>query len=277
MKMKRKSIKIMILLFLGIFIIQAGVMGMKQEPESKTKLHLSIFSGKISGNEAPNEIFEDEISIRNLPAPQQDQALADQIGTIFKNGITDLKLESQGEYREPSNDNLDKINWLANDFLLKFSLENEIPREKALKGKLLLFNLRRKKEYSSDFSLEPGKGLLAAIKNKETVLMVTMQLNEIEEAYNTIYKTDRFTIYSKDESWSDLRLSAEDIVFTGSKAVIPAGDCRIILEGEQIVYSKELNRLTAINGVITDCNGKKTGKKKRIEVPLKQPLKFVAD
>ncbi|MGD2090283.1 MAG: hypothetical protein PVH61_29170 [Candidatus Aminicenantes bacterium] len=275
--MRIKSFKIIALLISAVLLLHHSANGIKKEPEKKTKLQISIFTGELIGNKRGNGISENEISTGNLPILKQDYALEDQIKKIFKNDIIVLKLESQAEYQEPFEYIFDKTNWLAGDFLIKFSFEKRPISKPMVNGNISLFNTRKKVEYSRDFSLGIGKGILASIRNKETLLILTLQLTEIKETYNTIYNAGKFTAYSRDESWSDMRLNADEIIFKEAKAIIPTESCKLILVGEQIIFSKKSNLLTGINANIIDCNGMKSLKKKRIEVSLEQPLKFKTD
>ena len=98
-----------------------------------------------------------------------------------------------------------------------------------------------------------------------------------QETYTTEYRSEKFTVYCVNHSWSDVQLKADPIVFHNAKAFIPVNGDYLVLKGETIIYRKTDESLVAAKASLTQPDGTKRSTLGKITIPLDKPLEFKID
>lgn len=97
---------------------------------------------------------------------------------------------------------------------------------------------------------------------------------DVLEKYATELRSEKFTLYSADSSWSDTQLESDSITFHKAKAVIPSKQGEFILKGETIIYSKKDECLLAEKASLTKPDGTMYTTPGKIKIQLAQPLNY---
>lgn len=279
--MKKKCFKLINLILITFLFLWGTAKGDSKTMAGKKNysnsnqsiLNFFILSGSTSKSKILDNIKEDEIEIKSITQTFNKENVINQLNKFFDHKIDNIKFESSIQTVLPvTPENLDKINLVKDEFLIKFSIGDKPIVNLPIEAKITFFNRKKSTKYEKDFSIEKGNSLIGILKiNNRILLAVVVNKEKTIMDNNKIYKGKNFTIYTSTNFESIDGVQGEEIVFKNARAVIHSEDGDMELNAEKIIYQSKMKRLIGENATVKfpDSNIRAGGKRIEIYVEKK--------
>gem|GEM_PF-7027409 len=181
-------------------------------------------------------------------------------------------LESFG-YGELTPGNLPNEVWMKDGIMTQvFIRPEEAQYSDMVEVRITFDDIRTGDSYVEQLPLTGGEGAIVLFQRGNSQKVLALLLSLIPEAskaerYHLEYKTDRFTIFSRDRSWVESNDQQEQVIFHQAKVVIPVqGEGDFILEAEEIIYSKGASELIGCKAVLFDSSNDRVVEGEKIKL-----------
>lgn len=274
--MKKKYFKLVNFIFITFLFLWGTAKGDSKTMTGKKNnsnsnqsiLNFFILSGTTAKTKISNHINESELEIKSIMGTFNKENIINQLKKFFDHKIDNIKIESSIQTILPvMPENLDKINLVKDEFLIKFSIVDKPIVESPIKGKITFFNRKKNTKHHEDFSIEKGNSLIGVLKsNSKILLAVVVHMEKTIMDSNKIYKGKNFTIYTNKNFECIDEVHGDEIIFKNARAVIHSEEGDMELTAENIIYQPKMKRLIAENATVKFPDNNIRAGGKRIEI-----------
>lgn len=176
-------------------------------------------------------------------------------------------------YGELTPGNLPNEVWMKDGVMTRvFIKPEEAQHSDMVEVRITFDDIRTGDSYVEQLPLTEGEGAIVLFQRGNSQKVLALLLSLVPQAskaerYHLEYKTDRFTIFSRDRSWVESNDQQEQVTFHQAKAIIPVqGEGDFILEADEITYSKRASELIGRKAVLFDSSNNRVVEGEKIKL-----------
>lgn len=244
------------LLIIGfLFPVSLAGQSMTQTVDKTIQLRIRILSCDWNkktpeSSESPRVIQIKEFDTKN------SELQAGQLATMFP--IQNLQNVGSGELTADKSAN---ATWMAEGIMIRVTFQPALgPKSQRHHVQITFDDVQTNDSYSDEVSFSGNEKVVLMFQKrggkKAIAFLLSLLIPQAKtEGYSTEYKTDRFTILSRDKNWTESGDQHGTMTFHDAKVVISIhSKDRFIFTAEEIIYAKGATELVGRNAVLLDCS-----------------------